>query len=62
MLGDFSAEALSNDRENPGKAEQEDDTDMGTTHADGFRSRIMGWQPEDCLGNEPIGDDYCHHI
>lgn len=62
MVGDFSAEALSNNSENPWKAEHEDDTDVRTTHAEGFNLSIMEWQSEDCLKNELIGDDYCHHI
>ena len=62
MLGDFPAEALSSDSEDPWQVEHEDDTDTGTTGAECFRPGISRWQPEDCSDNKPISNDYHHQI
>lgn len=49
MVGDFLAEALSNNGEKPWKVEHEVDTDMKTTGAVYFHSNILERKPETAL-------------
>lgn len=42
--------------------EHEDDTDMGTTGAEGLLAGISGGQTKDGTEDENVGDNYENHI
>lgn len=53
---DIVAEAMSEDREHGWCVEDENDTDMGTTGAEGFLSGISGRKVENSMKDERVGN------